>query len=355
MCENSAGGQPPGDKDAKKIKLEVTNENYKVFTKPNYKRQFPDNHSTDCVVYVESQETEKLGNKNPIALTKLFTDNVKGIVGVHRVNAHKIGITFKKPAPANNFLKMDSFLGRQKLKAFVPAHLTETTGVIRYVPKELTNAEIYKNIMCDTEVISVKRFMKKVDGKLVPLGTISVTFAATSLPQYAYIQMFRYPIHMYIPPLLQCFRCLKFNHSARVCRGEQMCSSCSGRHSYKECDVDEIVCINCNGNHLAISRDCPIKKKKIEEKKSKYINLNRSYATVVSTAPLMLDPKEFPAIKKPNNNNVSTGLFDTHQILNNDIVINAIVKSLITLGNDKNDTPITNKNIKEILLANLLN
>ncbi|XP_048004280.1 uncharacterized protein LOC125240433 [Leguminivora glycinivorella] len=290
MGDESSGGEAPGEKKPdrerkKKRKFAATTATtpetkYKLYVKPNYKRQFPDNQTTECVVYVESQDNDKIGNRNPIALTKLFTDNVKGIIGVHRVNAHKVGITFKKPTPANTFLKMDSFLGKHKLKAFVPAMLTEAIGVIRYVPKEMSNEEIYKNISCDTEVISVKRFMRKVDGKLVPLGTIAVTFAATTLPQYAYMQMYRYPISMYIPPLLQCYKCLKFNHSARVCRGEQMCSSCSGQHSYKECEVDEITCINCKGNHLAISRDCPIKQKKMEEKKAKYENLNRSFATV---------------------------------------------------------------------------
>ncbi|XP_059054833.1 uncharacterized protein LOC131848587 [Achroia grisella] len=173
---------------------------------------------------------------------------------------------------------MDNFLNKYKFKAFVPAYITEKTGIIRYVPTDMSNEDIYKSISCDTEVISIKRFMKKVEGKLSPLGTVAVTFAATTLPQYAYIQLFRYPVHTYIPPLVQCYKCLKFNHSAKVCRSSQMCSSCAGQHSYKECDVEEIVCINCSGNHLAISRDCPIKKKKIEEKRSKYVN--HSYAAV---------------------------------------------------------------------------
>lgn len=358
MGEDSDGGEPPVDREAKKRKIDssVHSASYKMFTKLNYKRQFPENHSVDCIVYVESQEQEKIGNKNPITLTKLFTENVKGIAGVHRVNAYKIGITFRKPAPANNFLKMDHFLNKYKLKAFVPAHMTETTGVIRYVPKDMKNEEIYKNITCDTEVISVKRFMRKVDGKLTPLGTIAVTFAATTLPQYAYIQMFRYPIHTYIPPLLQCYKCLKFNHSAKVCRSEQMCSSCAGQHSYKECDVEEIVCINCSGHHLAISRDCPIKQKKMEEKKNKYLNLNRSYATVVSTAPIITDKKAFPIMTQPVDKTVgSQQSFNAEQILNNEIIINALVKSLIILGNDQSNTPITNKRIKDILIANLIN
>lgn len=355
MGTDSDGGRAPVEQEPKKRKLyETRKENvidYKMFTKPNYTRQFPENHSVDCVVYVESQENEKIGNKNPIVLTKLFTENVKGIAGVHRVNAYKVGITFKKPAPANNFLTMNNFLGKNKLKAFVPSHLTETTGVIRYVPKDLSNEDIYKSIACDAEVISIKRFMRKVDGKLTPLGTIAVTFATTSLPQYAFIQMFRYPIHMYIPPLLQCYKCLKFNHSAKVCRGSQVCSSCAGQHSYKECDVEEVTCINCNGNHLAISRDCPVKQKKIEEKKNKYSTTNRSYATVVSV-PAISDSKIFPNLKPIET--IDAGKHNAEQILNNEIIINALVKSLIMLGNDKSNTPITNKRIKDILLKNLI-
>lgn len=356
MSVKSAGGEAPGDKEPKKRKIDKSAEDYKMFTKPNYKRQFPENHSAECVVYVESQDNDKLGNRNPITLTKLFTEQVKGIVAVHRVNAYKIGITFRKPAPANTFLKMDLFLGRNKLKAFVPATLTETTGVLRYVPKELKNEEIYQNISCDAEIISIKRFMRKVDGKLVPLGTIAITFATTILPQHVYLNMFRYKVHMYIPPLLQCYKCLKFNHSARVCRGEQMCSSCAGQHSYKECDVDEIVCINCSGNHLAISRECPIKKQKIEEKKQKYANSNQSYATVVSapSLPPVANPTAFPAMpNKPISRSPQT--FNMEQLVNNEILMNAIVKSMVCLGNDKDNTPITIKRIKEILLTNLFN
>lgn len=166
---------------------------------------------------------------------------------------------------------------------------------------------------------------------------------------------------MYIPPLLQCYRCLKFNHSAKVCRGEQNCSSCAGRHSYKECDVAEVVCINCGGNHLAISKDCPVKSQKILEKKKKYLNLHQtgaSYATAVSSAPPKINDKNvFPTITKDIDMTIGENnkTFNVEQLLNNDIVLNALVKSLIILGNDKSNTPITNKRIKDILLANLIN
>lgn len=352
MSVASDGDGPVVTADRKKRKLEnysTNNDGYKVFQKPLYKRLFPENHSGDCVVYVESTDEEKIGNKNPIILTNLFIENVKGIIGVHRINAHKVGVTFKYPAPANNFLKMDSFLGRYKLKAFIPAYMTEVIGVIRHIPLTMSNEEIYKNITCDADVVSIKRFMKKVDGNLTPLGTVAVTFAATTLPQYVYIKLFRYQVHKYFPPLMQCYRCLRFNHSAKNCRAEQMCSSCAGRHSYKECDVEEIMCVNCSGAHLAVSKDCPVKQKKLEEKKIKQQKM--SYANVVSL-PQISDSTSFPALTpKPRQKTLQD--LNAKQIVDNDLIINALVKSVVALANSKNE-PITNKRIKEILLSNLI-
>lgn len=356
MGVNSDGEHPRETVKKRKItpsekKLgELSQEKYSIYTKPGYKRLFPTSRSGDCVVYVESTENKKVGNRNPISVTNLFTQNVKGIVAVHRVNAHKIGITFRKPEPANSFLSMDDFLMKYKLRAFIPAYMTEKTGVLRFVPRDMSNEDIYKNLCSDAEVISVKRFMRKVDGKLAPLNTVAVTFATTTLPQYVYINLFRYEVHTYIPPLIQCYKCLKFNHSAKVCRGIQMCSSCAGQHSYKECDVDTIICINCSGNHLAISRECPEKQKKMEEKKKKVYNQN--YVTVVSTPPSLNDDKQFPPL--PKTIEKQTPKIDFKQIAENDIIINAIIKSLVTLGNNTDNVPLTNKRIREILLSNLV-
>lgn len=359
MSVHSGGEEPPPEPGEKRRRIHTSGGNadshkYKIFTKPNYKRLFIENNNTEFTVYVQSTEDEKLGNKNPITLTNLITDQVKDVIGVHRINAHKIGITFRKAA--DNFLKMEDFLWIHKMKAFIPSNLTERVGVLRYVPKDLSNEEIYKSMVCDAEVVSIKRFMRKVEGKLVPLNTISVTFASTTLPQYAYIKLFRYEVKTYIPPLLQCYKCLKFNHSAKVCRGEQHCSSCAGRHSYRDCDVEEVVCINCSGNHLAISRECPIKKQKIEERKAKYLRqqMQQSYATVVNTPPTFTN-KSFPSLPKVADKPKVNDALDMNKIANNDIIINAIVKSLVALGNKSDsDGPLTHKRIKEIFLSNLI-
>ncbi|CAF4948608.1 unnamed protein product [Pieris macdunnoughi] len=68
-----------------------------------------------------------------------------------------------------------------------------------------------------------------------------------------------------------------------------------GEHLYKQCDKPtEISCINCSGPHLAISRLCPIKIKKISEKKS-----NISYASVALTKQVTINETDFPPLPPP--------------------------------------------------------
>lgn len=335
---------------------------YKIFFKTNYTRLFLEKSAVDYTVYIESKEKEKIGNRNPIKLTQLFADNIKGITSVYRINAFKIGVTFQKAAAANSFLKQEGFLNKHNLRAFIPAHLVEKVGIIKYVPTDMSNEEIYKNITCDTDIISVKRFMKKdTNGKLVPLTTVAITFSSTTLPKHVFLNLFRYQVHTYIPPLVQCYKCFKFNHSAKVCRGTQMCSICAGAHLFKECTSEISMCINCGGGHLAISRECPIKIKKMEEKRNQILqsSQSRSFASVVGSKK---DENSFPPLnaKKPGNktNNVQSPVLinkevDLEQIASNDIIINAIVKSLIALANSKSNEAVTTTKIKEIFLSNL--
>ncbi|RVE43378.1 hypothetical protein evm_011963 [Chilo suppressalis] len=136
------------------------------------------------------------------------------------------------------------------MKAYIPAAQIEKTGIIRHVPANISNKKLYCKLSSMYEIIAVRRFIKKVGHERVPLQTLQ-----------------------------QCYRCFKFNHSAKVCNGKQRCSICSGEHFYKDCNKpNELNCANCSGPHLAISNLCPVKVKKIQEKKSKV-----TYASTAAT------------------------------------------------------------------------
>jgi hypothetical protein len=69
----------------------------------------------------------------------------------------------------------------------------------------------------------------------------------------------------------RCFKCSRFNHRFRECRGTETCPLCAGSHRLKECTVQpaDYKCINCqtfnthnknakiSENHSSLDRNCP--------------------------------------------------------------------------------------------------
>lgn len=247
------------------------------------------------------------------------------------------------------------------------------TGIIRFVPANISNKELYTKLSSIYEIIAVRRFTKKVGQERIPLQTVSITFLSNTLPDNIQYDLFSYRVFDYIPPLQQCFKCFKFNHSAKVCNGKQRCSICSGEHLYKDCDKqNEICCVNCSGPHLAISKQCPIKIKKITEKKSKitYASVSQSKKSDVEFPPLPV-PKLYSksvnkSVYKPvnstpvnnsvnivNNKSVSQDIDIKAQIIDNHDVLMALVQTLVELGNKGDSTPVTRIAIKDMLIKNL--
>ena len=69
----------------------------------------------------------------------------------------------------------------------------------------------------------------------------------------------------------RCYKCSKFNHRTRDCRGEVTCPLCAGTHTLKECKENSTIFkrINCENfnkhnpkskisvDHSALDRNCP--------------------------------------------------------------------------------------------------
>ena len=70
-------------------------------------------------------------------------------------------------------------------------------------------------------------------------------------------------------PVTQCYKCQGFNHLAKDCKNGQKCVRCAGPHKSTECpDKNKesliVKCSNCNGNHVAASKECPKFKEQIK-------------------------------------------------------------------------------------------
>lgn len=62
----------------------------------------------------------------------------------------------------------------------------------------------------------------------------------------------------------QCMRCQEYGHTKNYCRKTPACVKCAQNHLTSECPitvkVQEVKCANCNGNHVASYKGCPVRK-----------------------------------------------------------------------------------------------
>ena len=70
--------------------------------------------------------------------------------------------------------------------------------------------------------------------------------------------------------VVRCFKCSKYGHQAQVCKGEEACPRCAGKHKLQECSAPEgeLKCVNCmthnkhnpnnrvDENHSSMNKDC---------------------------------------------------------------------------------------------------
>lgn len=98
------------------------------------------------------------------------------MTAIQCINANKIAVIFKQFNTANNFINNNTFLNKHDLKAFIPAAQIETTGIIRYVPANISNKDLYTKLSSIYEIIAIRRCTKKVGQERVPIHTVSITF-----------------------------------------------------------------------------------------------------------------------------------------------------------------------------------
>lgn len=316
----------------------------KPYLVTDYKRRYPeDSGAAEFVVFVESSNAEMpIGTRDLMSISSCIKRFNKGVKYLRSMNKFKIAIYFEKASLANAFLNNSTFLKDYQFKANIPAQSTEITGIIKNVPTNLTNKKIFTMLSSYKKIISVRRFTKrtKIDNNFIlqPLQTVAITFATSVLPDYVDLEGWRHDITAYVPPVKQCFRCLRYGHLAKFCKNSERCSICKEEHSFKVCTtpIEKAKCFHCDGNHVSISAQCPIKQKKIQE--------NRQKVKPPSFADIF-NHESFPPLgpKKP---------LDLLSLLkSNDKALNLLVQSIIKMItlNKTQDTPISSKNVLEVL------
>lgn len=175
-------------------------------------------------------------------------------------------VDFGSADSANNLVTSQTFKSHG-LRAFILTYRTMRTGIVRDIPPSISVKTISNSIEAHPfRIIEVKRLQKRVSSegstKLVPSSFITIKFEGQILPKQVSIFKTRHEVRPFTPRPRTCFKCFRVGHIKNVCRGSERCLYC-GNNSHKDDEhcpmLDKpLICINCKGNHLATSPDCPI-------------------------------------------------------------------------------------------------
>lgn len=232
--------------------------------------------------------------------------------GVNRVKVEMFAVKDVIDLVNNPILKS------KNLHCYVPKHLTERRGVIRYVDTSLSEDFLKQNIDSTCIVKQVRRVKKKVtkeDGTsvLTDRQTVVVTFGGNKLPPYIFINSCRREVVPYVYNVIRCYKCLRFGHVIAQCRSaDHRCKLCGTSHD-GTCDESTHSCVHCQSKtHNALSNECPsykreklIKVKMAEnnytyKEAERYINNPGSFSNITSNRFALFtdlnDTSEFPGI-----------------------------------------------------------
>ena len=100
----------------------------------------------------------------------------------------------------------------------------------------------------------------------VNTASVVVTFSGSSLPRRVSIYYsFRYP-ELYVQPVIQCHKCLRYGHINKMCVGKVRCPACAEEHGIQNCpNKDHPKCLYCKGLHLTNESGTPLSKRSCEE------------------------------------------------------------------------------------------
>ena len=241
--------------------------------------------------------------------------------------------------------KLQSLSSIKGIQAHCLPHrtLNQVKGVIhsrellRYTEERLQEALAKEN------VIKVQRMTKKVDGVVIPLPTLILTFNLIKLPSVIKAAWLRIQVRPYIPAPRRWYHCQRFGHVLTSCRSKLkgltgICFNC-GQAAHGECNRSP-YCVNCGGNHPTIYKKCErfIIEKEIQslrtrerisfsEAKDKvlaqYIRPGVSYSSVLTTSKQHFNDsrKELGSDKKDSDTPKQDALISEGRMRENEKII----------------------------------
>ncbi len=226
---------------------------------------------------------------HPIGLSKAIDKIIGSVVLAKCLGQGRVLIIVKDIGQKNKLLKIKEMNGEKITPKEIGVENGEK-GVIYGIPTYITTDEMHENIR-GGKVINVRRLYKTKEGQRQESLSVLLTFEG-KMPEKVQMGYISYPVRVYVPMPLRCFKCQRMGHVAAVCRGKVRCAKCGGEHDYDKCtEVNGLKCCNCGGSHSAAYGGCEVQMKAREVQKYK-AEYKVTYAEAVKVCKSKEDRRE---------------------------------------------------------------
>lgn len=329
---DAGGGEPPPD-GSKRVDKNLEIQNYEKVLKnthaknntivedkqPKNKILYMPGDKGPFFVYLESTDKVgyNIGKSNNIKIARdIFNLNLTDVVKISSKGLNRMSIQFVSMEAANSFTNNKRLLDKG-YNIYIPYNFVTSKGIARRVDIDISEEEILETAIANNniKILNVRRLNRRVNKDNVisyePTGTILFTFQGVRIPKEIKLYYLEFPIEMYVPPVTQCFRCLRYGHTRNNCKGKEKCFKCAAEKHFEDLggETCETCCFFCKDTHVSTSKQCPeyTRQKHIKELMA-YENLTffeaneKCKKTYSAKGDFIYNPSDFPTIKKNNNN-----------------------------------------------------
>ncbi|XP_017472540.1 PREDICTED: uncharacterized protein LOC108363630 isoform X2 [Rhagoletis zephyria] len=141
--------------------------------------------------------------------------NVSGMDNILAIGKSLYKVFFDSIENANKSVS-NCKIREMGFRVFIPRSFTEIYGVIRQVPFDFLENEIFDNIQSSVKVKSISRITRRDSvnkDKFVPTLSIKIGFDGNEIPDSIKIFCVNFRVNNFLPRAKQCFNCGKLGHT----------------------------------------------------------------------------------------------------------------------------------------------
>lgn len=288
-------------------------------------------------------------NINEISIGRLFAAlGLKHVSEIRKTGKNRLQITTTDKNDANKILTCETINKIKQIKTFIPRAFIFTVGVVKNVPLDLTDDEIFDASHATGVYINkVERmfFWDKTTKTRKPSLNVKIEFRSTTLPQEMIVFYVRKKVEYFIPRPTVCKTCLRYGHVATICKSHtKLCVNCTApTHIYSpDCECNHCLklcqqkCKHCNTeDHNTMHASCP------------HMKIQQTIKTYMITKNICFNEAK---TLTENENAISNTTYAN--IVNNSNETDKLKQEIITLKATNNETEKLKQQIKDLTATN---